>query len=100
MNLSVQATCGHWVKPVGADGSQARRRQRAMPCAACMAALPTEFRDTDEMLCPHCGESQSDPEEHFGEMDEDVDTDCGHCGGPFRAHRVLNVRYTTEPKNE
>lgn len=89
--------CGHWVDPLGADGSEARERQRRRACAACKRALPGEFRCTDEMLCPHCGESQSNPEEHFGRLDEETDTDCGHCGKAFRASRTVSVHYNTEP---
>lgn len=95
MNLSVQAACGHWVKPIGTDGSKARARQHAQACAACKSSLPTTFAVTISMICPHCGESQSDPDSAFGNR-EAVDTDCGHCGKPFLAHRIVFTRYSTE----
>lgn len=49
---------------------------------------------TDELVCPYCGDEQSDSWEHTR---EDGETDCGSCSRPFRYSRHVSVSYTTRP---
>ena len=49
---------------------------------------------TDEMVCPYCGEEQSDSWEVPA---DDGDMSCGHCSRTFRYTRNVSVSYTTTP---
>lgn len=69
-------------------------------CSVCTKAndsLDTEY--TDEVVCPHCGQTQSDPWEIF-EGKECSETECGSCVEPFLASQHVSVSYSTRKPEE
>lgn len=63
------------------------------PCCSPEDGIDCEY--TREIVCPHCGREQSDPNDITGD-NEDGDTECGWCEKPFRWHRHVEITYSTE----
>ena len=59
-------------------------------------STPTEYEcwGTHEMVCPYCGEEQSDSWEYSR---DDGTVECGSCSRQFRYTRNVSVDYTTHP---
>jgi ribosomal protein L37AE/L43A len=55
-----------------------------------MAADEIDHNYTNQIVCPHCGEEQPDPNEY-----EDGEWDCIECEKPFYLRIDVSVSYTT-----
>lgn len=58
---------------------------------------PTEFDDTDEIVCPYCGHRYEDSYE-CGANDEYFEEECENCGREFNVTRIIDISYDTKPK--
>lgn len=58
---------------------------------------PTEFDDTDEIVCPYCGHRYEDSYE-CGGSDEYFEEECEDCGREFYVTRIIDISYGTKPK--
>ncbi len=77
-----------WGGTSGSGGPAGKRRSEV--------STPEEHdcECTDDPVCPHCGETQSD----FWEVSADSGTtECGHCSRPFEFERHVEVTYNTSP---
>lgn len=58
---------------------------------------PTEFDDTDEIVCPYCGHRYEDSYE-CGGNDEYFEEERENCGREFNVTRIIDISYDTKPK--
>ena len=58
---------------------------------------PTEFDDTDEIVCPYCGHRYEDSYE-CGGNDEYFEEECEDCEREFYVTRIIDISYDTKPK--
>lgn len=90
---------GHfWLDDGGAYWLDREDTERAMAAAqeALDAPAPTEGNHRG-IACPTCGKVNKNPGE-FGLQDEgSVETECGHCGAPYRLLCSISVAYTATP---
>lgn len=54
---------------------------------------------TNELVCPYCGEEQSDSWEILSNSDECGDTDCQYCNKNFDYSFSRSVSYSTTCKD-
>jgi len=60
-----------------------------------------DHEHTPEIVCPHCGEKQSDSWEYFAGQTESVDIECEMCERPFHVQQFVDISYTSsKPDNE
>lgn len=52
---------------------------------------------TEEIVCPYCGEIESDSWEYNG---DDGEIECSNCEQTYAYTRVVDISYTTVPKEE
>jgi hypothetical protein len=51
-----------------------------------------------EPICPYCGNAEKDAWDiDFGDMEGEVENDCGKCGETYIITRNIEVTYTTSP---
>jgi len=57
--------------------------------------MSEETHDNITIVCPHCGHRESDPNEIFSDMEEDIDEmECSHCEKIYVARRQVTFHYT------
>jgi len=57
---------------------------------------PTYNTDYEsEIICPYCGEVQSDPGEYNLQDESVTDIECGHCQKTFEVECRVDVTYST-----
>lgn len=49
--------------------------------------------DSEWIACPLCGEMHGELWDYDWRMREDVETECGSCGGKFTLTRTVSVSY-------
>lgn len=52
-----------------------------------------EVSHTQEVVCPYCGEEQSDS----WEFSDSGETECGYCGIEFSYERIIDITYSSQP---
>ena len=57
-----------------------------------------DTRNTDEIVCPHCGHTQADSFEYIRDGDECFEIDCEECGKEFAGEGYFSVSFTTRKK--
>ncbi len=55
-----------------------------------------DTRNTDEPICPHCGDEFGDAWEMFDFHQNKTEMDCGNCGKLVTIERDFHVTYSTE----
>ena len=55
-----------------------------------------DHKHTRDLICPWCGQKQTEPHEYFGIDSECADIECGTCLEPFSAVRHIQITYSTE----
>lgn len=53
-----------------------------------------DCRNTDEIVCPHCGYIHSDSWDFFGNTNT-IEVECSECEKSFECEREFETHYTT-----
>lgn len=52
----------------------------------------------DHVICPHCGDTIRDLWDYGWGAAEEIEANCGSCGGDIVLHREISAHYSVERK--
>lgn len=52
-------------------------------------------RNSDQIICPHCGEDQARSEEYGNSVSDSGDAECQKCGKEFFWARNFHIDYSS-----